>query len=109
MTASIRIAKRPLPFAFNPAVMACATLASVAVRGLFGSAQAVTGKVFAALYRDDLPCWPLCAIRCQFRTDAIRFAIVTRRLWQTWKKGFLWTSITYFAGASAAGIIARID
>lgn len=27
-------------------------------------------------------------------------------IWQTWKKYYLWTSITYFAGASAAAVIA---
>jgi diguanylate cyclase (GGDEF)-like protein/PAS domain S-box-containing protein len=27
---------------------------------------------------------------------------------QTWRKHYLWTSITYFAGASAAGIIAKL-
>ena len=29
-------------------------------------------------------------------------------IWQTWRKFYLWTSITYFAGASAAGIIAGL-
>lgn len=29
-------------------------------------------------------------------------------LWQTWRKHYLWTSITYVAGASAAGIISRL-
>lgn len=29
-------------------------------------------------------------------------------IWQTWKKHFLWTSITYFAGASAAAVIAKL-
>jgi len=29
-------------------------------------------------------------------------------IWQTWKKHYLWTSITYFAGASAAVVIARL-
>ena len=29
-------------------------------------------------------------------------------IWQTWKKYYLWTSITYFAGASAAAIIAKL-
>ena len=30
-----------------------------------------------------------------------------RPIWQTWKKHYLWTSITYFAGASAAAVIAK--
>jgi diguanylate cyclase (GGDEF)-like protein/PAS domain S-box-containing protein len=29
-------------------------------------------------------------------------------LWRNWKDNFLWTSLTYFAGASAAGIIAKL-
>src|SRR5437762_12122791 len=28
-------------------------------------------------------------------------------VWLTWRKNFMWTSLTYFAGASAAGLIAR--
>ncbi|CAN5315373.1 hypothetical protein BH20ACI2_BH20ACI2_14400 [soil metagenome] len=28
-------------------------------------------------------------------------------IWETWHKNFLWTSMTYFAGAFAAGIIAK--
>ena len=37
------------------------------------------------------------------------FSIVSllKHIWFTWRKNFMWTSITYFAGASAAGIIAR--
>jgi len=31
-----------------------------------------------------------------------------RPIWQTWKKYYLWTSITYFAGASAAAVIAKL-
>src|SRR5690606_22724191 len=29
-------------------------------------------------------------------------------IWQMWKDNFLWTSLTYFAGASAAGFIAKL-
>ncbi|MDQ6653948.1 MAG: response regulator [Acidobacteriota bacterium] len=29
-------------------------------------------------------------------------------IWQMWKKHYLWTSITYFAGASAAAVVARL-
>ncbi|HSS19530.1 MAG TPA: response regulator [Pyrinomonadaceae bacterium] len=32
----------------------------------------------------------------------------SERIWQTWKKHYLWTSITYFAGASAAAVIAKL-
>jgi diguanylate cyclase (GGDEF)-like protein/PAS domain S-box-containing protein len=29
-------------------------------------------------------------------------------VWQMWRQNFLWTSLTYFAGASAAGIIVKL-
>src|SRR3989475_7213387 len=39
---------------------------------------------------------------------AVNTALKTEEaIWRSWSKNFLWTSITYFAGASAAGIIAR--
>lgn len=31
-----------------------------------------------------------------------------RPIWQTWKKHYLWTSITYLAGASSAAVIAKL-
>lgn len=33
---------------------------------------------------------------------------IKERLWTTWRTYYLWTSVTYFAGASAAGIIAML-
>src|SRR5262249_57728184 len=33
---------------------------------------------------------------------------INESVWQTWKKYYLWVSITCFAGASAAGIIAHL-
>src|SRR4029453_8644481 len=40
---------------------------------------------------------------------AIGAALKTNQpLWTTWRKHYLWTSITYFAGASAAGVIAAL-
>lgn len=40
---------------------------------------------------------------------AIGGALKTNQpIWQTWHKHYLWTSITYFAGACAAGVIAGL-
>jgi signal transduction histidine kinase len=33
---------------------------------------------------------------------------IDQTVWVTWKKFYLWTSITYFAGASTAGILAHL-
>jgi signal transduction histidine kinase/ActR/RegA family two-component response regulator len=40
------------------------------------------------------------AIAAAFKTD--------QPIWQTWRENYLWTSITYFAGACAAGVIAGL-
>ena len=40
------------------------------------------------------------AINSAFKTE--------ESLWKSWSRNFLWTSLTYLAGASAAGIIAQI-
>ncbi|HET7112744.1 MAG TPA: response regulator [Pyrinomonadaceae bacterium] len=40
------------------------------------------------------------AVGAAFKTD--------QPIWQTWHKHYLWTSITYFAGAIAAGVIAGL-
>ncbi|MBS1810364.1 MAG: EAL domain-containing protein [Acidobacteria bacterium] len=110
LVASIRITKRPVPFAFNPAVMACATLASVlTVRSFFGPARVVTLENFSARYVMMICILAFVQYIVNSGLAAIRFAMITKqKLWQTWKDSFLWTSITYFAGASAAGIIAKL-
>ena len=38
--------------------------------------------------------------RCALKTD--------EPIWQTWRRHYLWTSLTYFAGACAAGFIAAL-
>jgi diguanylate cyclase (GGDEF)-like protein/PAS domain S-box-containing protein len=55
----------------------------------------------------------ICAMAIvQYLTNSILVAITSAlkaeaSIWLTWRKNFLWTSITYFAGASAAALIAR--
>jgi diguanylate cyclase (GGDEF)-like protein/PAS domain S-box-containing protein len=110
LAASIRIAKRPIPFAFNPAVMACATFASVqVVRLCFGSAREVTLAPFSPQYVMMICTVALVQYLVNSGLAALRFAVMKKQnLWQVWTSHFLWTSLTYFAGASAAGIIAKL-
>lgn len=42
----------------------------------------------------------LVAIAAAFKTD--------QPIWQTWRKHYLWTSLTYFTGATAAAVIAGL-
>ena len=110
LTASIRITKRPTPFAFNPAVMACATFASVqVVQVVYGSARAVTLASFSPQYIIMICTLAFVQYVVNSGLAAIRVATMKKQgLWHTWKSSFLWTSLTYFAGASAAGIAAKL-
>lgn len=110
LAASIRIARRPLPFAFNPAVMSCATFASYELTRLcWGIPKEVTAKGFSGTYLIMISTLALVQYLANSGLAAIRYAFKTHTgIIQTWMNGFLWTSITYVAGASAAGLIAQM-
>ena len=38
---------------------------------------------------------------------ALQSLKIDQPFWQTWRKYYLWSSVTYFAGASAAGMVAK--
>lgn len=99
-----RISKKPVTFLFNAAVMACSTFFTVSVlAATFGS--------HAQLRATDNIVFALCVMAlAQYFSNtgivAAGLAFKTAQpLWQTWHKHYLWTSITYFVGAVAAGLI----
>ncbi|HKG14399.1 MAG TPA: ATP-binding protein [Pyrinomonadaceae bacterium] len=107
--ASLRISRKPQTILFNSAVLALSTfLTAAALRALFGPVD------FA---HDDYSPYALAAI---FVMALVQYAANTgliavekslklgERFWPTWKIYYLWTSVTYLAGASAAGITARL-
>jgi signal transduction histidine kinase/CheY-like chemotaxis protein len=107
--ASLRISRKPLTILFNSAVLALSTfLTAAALRALFGAAD---------LARDDYSAHALAAIfvmaLVQYVANTGLIAVekslkLGERFWPTWKTYYLWTSVTYLAGASAAGITARL-
>ncbi|HET6671186.1 MAG TPA: EAL domain-containing protein [Pyrinomonadaceae bacterium] len=99
-----RISKKPVTFLFNAAVMACSTFFTVSILATaFGS--------HAQLRANDKIVFALCLMAlAQYLSNtgivAVGLAFKTEQpLWHTWHKHYLWTSITYFAGAVAAGLI----
>jgi diguanylate cyclase (GGDEF)-like protein/PAS domain S-box-containing protein len=106
--ASVRIGSKPRTHLFNASVMACATFITVwTLRLAFGDALRVH-EFYSSNYLVLL-----CTMAVvQYLGNSLLIAASTalkasEPIWQSWRKNFLWTSITYFAGASAAGIIAR--
>ena len=108
LCASLRIGRRVRTYLFNAAVMASATFLTVwTLRFLFGETVAWR-DVYSQNYLIAI-----CVMAVvQYLGNSILVAIGSAlkagdRVWSCWRKNFLWTSITYFAGASAAGLIAR--
>jgi diguanylate cyclase (GGDEF)-like protein/PAS domain S-box-containing protein len=107
---SLRVSRKARVVLFNSAVMACSTFLTVhAVRTCFGPlAGLATGESPAALVTavclmalvQYLANSGLAAAYTALKTD--------QPVWLTWRRFFLWTSVTYFAGAAAAGIIAYL-
>ena len=107
--ASLRISRRPLTILFNSAVLALSTfLTAAALRALFGSAG-----LAAADYSASAPAAVFVMALVQYGVNTGLIACekalkLGERFWPTWKTYYLWTSVTYLAGASAAGVTARL-
>jgi len=104
LCSGFRISRKPLTFLFNSAVMVCCTFVTVSVVGaLFGSQSELVRP--ASL---GLSLCTMAVVQYLINTGivAVGHAFQSNQpIWQTWHKYYLWTSITYFAGAAAAGTI----
>ena len=95
---------------FNSAMMACSTFLTVVVLSLcFGN---ILELPRAGLSATLIVAVSLMAL-VQYVANSVMAALHTacktdQPLWLTWSKYYLWASITYLAGASAAGITARV-
>jgi signal transduction histidine kinase len=108
---SLRFSKKPMTILFNSSVTACSTFLTVwTLRLCFrpidivdlprsGSAAFIVTICIMALAQYIFNS-SLVAVLAAYKTD--------QPIWYTWKEYYLWTSITYFAGASAAGITAKL-
>ncbi len=107
---SLRISRKPRTILFNAAVMACATYLTVNVLHYsFGTILALPYGEYSANFVIALCVMAL----VQYIVNSGLIAIaqsykINRTLRHTWSKYYLWTSLTYFAGASGAGIIAKL-
>ena len=106
--ASARIGRQPRTHFFNAGVMACATFMTVwTLRLLLGDTLQVH-DFYSSNYLVLLCTMAVVQYLVNSLLVAANSALKTdEAIWRSWSKNFLWTSITYFAGASAAGLIAR--
>ena len=106
---SLRFNKKPLTIAFNAAVMAFSTFITASlVRGFFGPGF-LSQKAYSPLFIVAICLLALSQYISNSWLVALGAALKGGHgFWHTWKTHFLWASITYIAGASAAGIIAKL-
>src|SRR5215216_1328374 len=103
---TVIISKKPRVFLLNSAILATSTFFTAsALTWKFGSITAIpanfTEDFFTAICMMAL---------VQYIANTVLIAIekaskINESVWNTWRTYYLWTSVTYFAGASAAGII----
>src|SRR5689334_19230295 len=107
IAATLIISKRPRTILFNSAILATSTFFTAGALTLkFGSITSIqrdfTKDFFIAICMMAL---------VQYIANTVLIAIekaskIKDSVWNTWRTYYLWTSVTYFAGASAAGIVA---
>lgn len=105
---TVIISKKPRVFLFNSAILATSTFfTSTALNLIFGPPAALIEEGFSPRFFYAI--WVMGFVQYIANTFLIsieKAAKIKESIWNTWRTYYLWTSITYFAGASAAGIIA---
>jgi diguanylate cyclase (GGDEF)-like protein/PAS domain S-box-containing protein len=104
-----RVAKTKLTLAFNTGVYVVSTYVTFcALRYFFGEPVALP-KGDQSRYIVAVCVMALTQYVLNSGLVAVGVALKAGHpIWQMWRQNFLWTSLTYFAGASAAGLIAKL-
>ena len=108
IAATLIISKRPRTILFNSAILATSTFFTVVVLNwTFGPPASIISKSFDQRFFKAVCVMALVQYAANTTLIAIEKANkIKESTWNTWRTYYLWTSVTYFAGASAAGIIA---
>lgn len=110
LATSLQLTKKLKVVLFNSAVMTCATFLTIVVLRLcFGPVRLLSSNSQSAIFISSI-----CLMASvQYVANTALVTIYTackmdRPIWNTWRTHYLWASITYFAGASAAFMIAKL-
>lgn len=107
---SLWFSRRPVTRMFNWGSAAFSIMITSGVLELvFGDVVALRTRPLTATFVAAICTMALTQYVANSGIVAIAAALKTDEpIWQTWRKHYLWTSLTYFAGASAAGFIAAL-
>lgn len=110
LLSSMRFSKKPITILFNSATIAFSTFLSTwTLRFCFGDILTLAHSGYSSSFIKAICLMALVQYATNSGLVALATALKTGEpLWTTWKGNYLWTSLTYFAGASAAAIIAKI-
>ncbi|HYO63538.1 MAG TPA: EAL domain-containing protein, partial [Pyrinomonadaceae bacterium] len=107
---SLRFTKRWLTTVYNGGQMAIATFLSVhAVRLCFGPIDELLAGKFSTAF--VLALFVMASVQYLTNSGLVATSLSLRTgrpFWETWRQNFLHMSLTYFAGASAAGLIGKL-
>jgi signal transduction histidine kinase/ActR/RegA family two-component response regulator len=114
LCSSLRFSQKAIPISslsilFNSAMMACSTFLTVLVlRFCFGNIPDVPRGSFSATFFIAICLMALVQYIANSVFAAVHTSFKTNQpILRTWTQYYLWASITYLAGASAAGITAK--
>ena len=107
---SLRFSRKPKILTFNSASAAVSIfITSSVMKALFGDVVALPAHPFTIRFVTAICAMALTHYAVNSGIVAIGGALKANQpIWQTWRKHYLWTSITYFAGAFAAGTITAL-
>jgi signal transduction histidine kinase/CheY-like chemotaxis protein len=110
LLSSSRFCRKSILVPFNWGCAALSTCVTVyTLRFFFGDVAKLSASPLSAKFVSAMALMALIQYGANSGVVATCGALQARQpIWQTWKKHYLWTSITYFAGASAAAVIAKL-
>jgi signal transduction histidine kinase/CheY-like chemotaxis protein len=110
LLSSSRFCRKSILVPFNWGCAALSTCVTVyALRFFFGDVAKLSASPLSARFVSAMALMALIQYGANSGIVATCGALQAKKpIWQTWKKHYLWTSITYFAGASAAAVIAKL-
>ena len=105
---TVIISKKPRVFLLNSAILATSTFfTSIVLYFVFGPPALLANSGFSSTFL-----YAICLMGfAQYIANTVLISIeksskIKESVWNTWRTYYLWTSVTYFAGASTAGIVA---
>jgi diguanylate cyclase (GGDEF)-like protein/PAS domain S-box-containing protein len=107
---SLRITWKPLTRLFNAAAMVCSTFITVwTLRIFFGPIDLLSKGEYSS--KLIIATCVMAMVQYVVNSGIVAIAGAMRAnlpIWNTWRKYYIYTSISYFAGASAAGMITKL-